>query len=238
MTVVATNTPYAVISDAYMEAGLLQEGDTLKGEQIAKGIRRLTDLILFEQTQGLKLWLQTDTAVPLVTGQTTYAFDPGGDVSITRPLRVLQGYYLNTQGTKTPLVVLSRDEYTRLSQVSQVGSINSYFVDKQQLSLNVSFWLTPDQSTAVNGQGHVILQQQLAQFSGLTDTMNFPLEWRIFLVWGLADQICTGQPETIMQRCAQMAEKYRMMLEDWDVEDAPTMFAPDQRLGDHMGQFV
>ena len=46
---------------------------------------------------------------------------------------------------------------------------------------------------------------------------------------GLADELATGQPQPIMQRCEAKANQYRQALEDWDVEDASTSFAPDQR---------
>lgn len=238
MTLPASNAPYQIIDDAYHEAGIVPEGSSVGGEQIARGMRRLNDLIVYETTKGLKLWLQTDTAVTLVSGQATYNFLPGGDVSITKPMRVLQGYYQYTGGSRAQLTVLSRDDYTRLSQTTQVGAVNSYFVDKQVDRLAVSFWLTPDTTAATQGTAHVILQQAVTQFTGLTDTMDFPLEWRMFLVWGLAEQISTGQPEVIMNRCSQMAGSTRDALEGWDVEDAPTMFQPDSRYGDTSGRFV
>ena len=64
----------------------------------------------------------------------------------------------------------------------------------------------------------------------LTDETAFPLEWSMGLRWGLADELATGQPQAIMDRCERRATAYREKLEDWDVEDAPTSFAPDQRV--------
>ena len=49
------------------------------------------------------------------------------------------------------------------------------------------------------------------------------------LRWALADELSTGQPQAIMDRCERKATAYRQALEDWDVEDAPTSFTPDQR---------
>lgn len=236
MTTPAINTPYAIIDDAYHDAGLLQQGDTPNSEQLASGMRRLRDLINLWQTQGLKLWLQVDTSVTLVASQATYTFTPGGNVDMTKPLRVLQGYYLDTNSIRRPLNVLSTEEYLRLSRVNQTGAVNSYWVNKQATQLAVSFWLTPD-ATAATGTAHLLLQTQVTNFINLEETMDFPQEWRIGLRWGLADEICTGQPQAIMDRCAQRAATYRQMLEDWDVEDAPTRFAPDNRMQWSGGSF-
>ena len=65
----------------------------------------------------------------------------------------------------------------------------------------------------------------------VNDQMNFPQEWFLALRWGFADEICTGQPQAIMDRCEKKATMYREALEDWDVEDTSTRFQPDTRMG-------
>ena len=228
MTAPNPNTPLAIISDAYFDAGLIQEGQTPNSEQIVSGMRKLTDIINLMQTQGLKLWLLEDTAVPLVAGQGTYTFSPTGNVTMPKPPRAIDAYYEDANHIRRPLVPLSWNDYIRLSQIVQTGQINSYFVDKKQTELSVFFWLIPD-ATAATGRAHLLLQKQVTNFISVTETMNFPVEWRIALRWGLADELATGQPQAIMDRCQQRAIQYRTMLEDWDVEDAPTRFTPDSR---------
>lgn len=228
MTTPSLNTPSAIIADAYKDAGIIQQGDSPNGEQIVDATTRLIDILNFEQTQGLKLWVNVDTTVPLVASQGTYTFSPSGDVVMTKPLRVIEAYYKDSEGIRRPLVVLSWDDYIRLSQVNQTGQINSYFVNKKQTELSVFFWLIPD-ATAATGTAHLLLQTQITNFTSLTETMNFPIEWRMFLRWALADELATGQPQAIMDRCQQRCERYREALEGWDVEDAPTSFTVDQR---------
>ena len=225
------NTPAAIITDAYRDAGKLQLGDTPSSEQLVEGAGKLIDIINFEQTQGIKLWLNVDTEVTLVEDTGTYIFGPlvsGATVDMTKPLRVAEGYYKDSNGIRRPLTVLSWDDYIRLSQVSETGQINSYFVNKMQSVLSVFFWLIPD-ATAATGTAHLLFQVQATNFTNLTETMNFPIEWRVFLRWALAEELSTGQPSAIMERCTGMAQRYREALEDWDVEDAPVQFVADQR---------
>lgn len=217
-----------IIIFALEDAGILQEGDTPSSEQFARGMTRLNDLINMWQTQGLKLWLQTDQSIALVAGQTTYTMKLGGDVAITKPLRVQQGYYLDTSSVRRPIYPLSWDEWLRLSTVTQQGAVTQYFVNKRATELDVSFWLTPD-ATAATGTAHLLIQQQVTNLVSLTDDMDFPQEWFMALRWGLADDWCTGQPQAVIDRCRERASSFRMALEDWDMEDTPTSFAPDQR---------
>jgi len=228
MTAPNNHTPVSIISDAYFDAGLTQEGQVPNSEQTVMGMRKLTDIVNLFQTQGLKLWLNEDKTVPLAAGTGTYTLGPAGSMVMAKPPRVIDAYYADVNGIRRPLVPLAWSEYVRLSQVSQTGQINSYFVDKQQTQLSVFFWLIPD-AVAATGAAHLVLQNQVTNFITLTETMNFPLEWRIALRWALADELATGQPQAIMDRCQARATAYRLMLEDWDVEDAPTRFTPDGR---------
>lgn len=228
------NSAKSIVETALRHSGKLAEGQTPTSDQYANGLMDLTRLCNLWQTQGLKLWLQTDLEVTLVAGVggqgDPYVLGPGGDVNMTKPLRIQQGYYMDANGVRRPIYPLSWDEWMRLSQTSQQGQISQYFVNKQQTSLLVNFWLIPD-TVAATGTAHLLCQQQVETAINLTDTMNFPTEWSIALVWGLADEVCTGQPQAIMDRCRMKAIEYRAMLEDWDVEDAQTSFAPDQRMG-------
>jgi hypothetical protein len=178
----------------------------------------------------LKLWLISDTPVPLVAGQNKYTFSPTGNIAMTKPLKVIQGYYLDSSSNRTPLDVLSWESWLRLSNVTSLGALNSYFVDKQATHLDVYFWNTPDTSAAT-GTAHVLLRGQVTNLVSLTDTMNFPMEWAMALRWGLADDLATGQPQEIVARCEKRATAFRTALEDWDTEDASVTFIPDARLG-------
>lgn len=236
MTTPSDNTPISIIQDAYFEAGLLQEGQAPNSEQIVAGLRKLTDLVNLWQTQGLKLWLNSDLALTLVAGTSTYTLGPAGSTVMVKPTRVIDAWYADSNGIRRPLIPMAWADYIRLSKLTQQGAINSYFVDKQQTQLSVFFWLVPD-TVAATGTAHLLIQQQVTNPISVTETLNFPIEWRIALRWGLADELCTGQPAAIMDRCAQRALAYRNALEDWDVEDAPTRFTPDSRVGNSYRSF-
>ena len=222
-------TAQRIIRMAYKDAGLIQEGDEPSGEQYADGLTRLNDIANLWQTQGLKLWTIQDIAVPLVAGKATYTLAPGGSVDMAKPMRIIESYYLDQNQIRRPLIPLSWHDWATLSQTNQQGQINSYFVNKQQNAIYVSFWLIPDYNASL-GTVHLITQTRITQMVMLTDETAFPLEWSMGLRWGLADELATGQPQAIMDRCERRATAYREKLEDWDVEDAPTSFAPDQRV--------
>ena len=219
-----------IITYAYRDAGILGKTATPNSEQLADGLNRLNDIINLWQTQGIKLWLLTDTPVTLVAGQKQYTFRPGGDVDMTKPLKVVQAYYISAELIRRPLVTLAWEEWLRLSQTHIQGAVNSYFIDKQATHMDLYLWLVPD-TQAATGAVRVLLQNQVTNFVGINSDMNFPMEWSIALRWGLADDLSTGQPQEIVDRCEKRATAFRQALEDWDVEDASVKFVPDARLG-------
>lgn len=226
MTTPSTNTPYAIITDAYLDAGKIKLGQVPSSEMIVAALRRLNDLINTAQTEGIKLWLIVDTEVTLVADQATYTFSPTGDVVMSRPLRAIDGYFLDASGNRTLLYSVSWSDWLKLPQPASTGPINQYFVNKLATQLEVTFWLTPD-ATAATGEAHVLFQTQVTNPISLTETMQFPPEWKMWLHWALADELSTGQPQAVIQRCQGKAEMYKQMLLNWDVEDTPTSFAPD-----------
>lgn len=234
MTAVASfGTPDRILRFALKDSGQLAEGADPNSEQTAECINRLNELINFLTTvKGLKLWTQLDQSITLVEDQALYTIGPGGTVDMVKPLRIMEnGYFLDTSNQKRPIRQISRDEYTLLpTATANSGAITSFFVSKLATALNVYFWLAPDAADAT-GTAHLILQQQITNFTGVTDTLNFPQEWFIYLHWGLAAELCTGQPQAIVDRCEMKAAMYLTALEDWDVEDAATQFQPDMTRG-------
>ena len=227
-----SNSIYGIINDAMHDAGLLGEGEEPNSEALATNFRRLNDIINLWQTQGLKLFYLQEVTVPLVASQSLYTLSPTGNVVMPKPSRILQAYVLTAgSNTKRPLDNLSWNEWVTLSQTTgNDGSISSYFVDKQVNKLKVHFWPPPSAPEAANSV-KLLTQVQATNQINLEDIMEFPQEWRIALRWGLADDISTGQPQAIMDRCQQRSNQYREALEDWDVEDTETTFTVDSRMG-------
>lgn len=221
-------TAAALLKKAYTDAGKIPRGSTPSSTQLSEGMDILNDLINLWQTQGLKLFLEQEVPVTLSAGKQDYTFMPGGDVSVARPLAMKQASYWDAYGNSRPLVPLSRDEWTRLSNRTSSGSVNQFFPETKYDRLIMHLWNVPD-STAAAGSIKAVLRVQADNVVLSTDTVTFPPEWAIALRWGVADELTTGMPDPIVQRCQTRAQAFRQALEDFDVELADTYFQPDIR---------
>ena len=64
MTTAATfSQPIRIIQYAYVDAGLIPEGELPSSEKIASAMNRLNDMINLWGTQGLKLWTYLDQSI-------------------------------------------------------------------------------------------------------------------------------------------------------------------------------
>ena len=231
-----TTTAQRLITDAYRDAGLISYTQTPNSAQLSDGLSRLNDIINFEQTQGLKLFLFQDVEVTLVAGVGTYEIMTGGDVNITKPQNIVDGYYMDVNGIRRPIFSMSWNEWIRLSQVGQTGQINNYFIDKQYNRLTAHFWNVPD-TVASAGTVHLIARTQASNIAAVGANVLFPPEWFIFLRWALAADLSTGQPAEVVARCEQKTAYYRDALQGFDVEDSPIQFQVDSRGGYAQSEF-
>jgi hypothetical protein len=228
MVPVNYGTPNRLITMALKDAGKLSADAEPDSGQFLDGMQRLADILYFQQTRGLKLWLLQDIQVPLVAGQATYTFGPGGDVDMRRPFRVEFGYATDGgQENRRPVTPLSYEDYTRLSNTIQTGQVTQYFVDKQIPLLKVSLWLVPDATQVSQGTVHLIMRTKAEHLTMLNEEMTFPPEWYLALRWALASELSTGQSSAIQSRCLGLADRYIDALEGWDIEDVSLQIQAD-----------
>jgi hypothetical protein len=234
---------YTVIELAMRDAGLLDQAELPDSEDLRQYMLRMNQLINFQQTQGLKLWLQENVSFTPVLNQQSYLIGPTGDIIMPRPTRVIEGFFTfplpATAGIQTryPLYQMARQEFNQLGVLNVPGITNSFFYDKQQNQGVLWLWLLPDLFTS-QATVTFVMQTQINQSISLTDNMNFPIEWFQYLHWGLASEIDTAQPAKIQEENDKNRDMYLAALENFDVEDASTYIQADPRLMFDHGRFA
>jgi hypothetical protein len=218
------------IKSAMLDAGLIQRGDTPTVSDYAEMMDRLNDICITEQTQGLKLWLNEMQDIVLVAGTYVYPIGPATGPTPIRPMRVLEAYTTDVNGTSSPLTMLSWNDWNLLGGRYGAGSLHSFFVDKGLDYMKVHVAATPDAQAATSIL-QVLVQGPVAHMTAISDRLDFPIEWFLFLRWALAADIATGQPQAVIDRCEGKAMQLRQALTDWDVEDASTLFSPSGQSG-------
>lgn len=217
-------TPQRIITMAYRDAGKIGFNQVPDSARFSDALMRLNDLVSHLRTRGIKLWLLEDIPLPLVDGKSMYTFGPGGDVDMTKPFRVEHGYAIDSSGNRREITGMGMVDWVRLSNHLTKGPVTQYYVAKEDPLLKVHLWLTPD---AAADSIHLIVRKNADYIETLTESVMFPSEWYLALRWALADELASGAPIAVQQRCQQRASSFIDDLEGFDIENVSTQFVPD-----------
>lgn len=231
MTVAVYNSVDRLVRMAMFDAGLIEEGSDPNPDQQGNYVQRLLDMIQIWQLEGCKLFLMQDVVLPLVLNQSVYTIGPGSpNINMTKPQRVEGAYWVDAQGTsKRDIFRVERYDWDRMPPAQQNGTVTQFYEDRQISSITIYLWNKPG-SYDVAGALHLVIRSAgVGGIASIADavTLHFPIEWAMALRWGLAADIATGQPDTIVQRCERMAAYYKGILENFDVEEGGVTFQPD-----------
>lgn len=225
-----------IISAALRKLQVIELGTTPDSDTITNAAQSLNIMIKAWQSSGIKLWTIDVYTMPLVSGKKEYTISPSGsDFTADKPIKVTQAWMRNISvipNVDTPLLMISRQEYSLLGSKDSPGMINSIFYDPKATSGTLHTFLNPDIATATNYQLCYVAQRPMIDIGTGSDIPDFPTEWTQALIWGLADELAIEYGCHVNQRqeISMKANKYRSELEDWDTEYSPTFFTPDMRM--------
>lgn len=180
--------------------------------------------------------LTLTTGIPaggtVASGRQVYWMDP---VKANRPMKVNLCYRRTygsdgTDGTDTPVEMISRSDYFDQSIKSSDGQMNQAFYDPQVGNpFQPEFYIWPEVSDASE---YLVFwgQRSIDTFLTATDDADFPQEWYEALSFGLAVRLCPkfGASDQTFRKVSMLSEGALFDAESGDTE-ADIEFQPDYR---------
>jgi hypothetical protein len=175
---------------------------------------------------GASTTIATGLASAASSGSVVFSYT----TKINRPQRIDAdgAYWRSIAGQDTPVEMISRDDYARLSNKGTTGKIVQAFYDPQLINGTLTVWPTPDDATNVLRFWY---ERMLEDFDTATDTPDFAIEWGEALIYGLADRLAPSAGVTLAERDRIKAEadaKLALCM-GYDRENVSTFFQPDLR---------
>lgn len=130
-------------------------------------------------------------------------------------------------GNDTPVKIISREEYTRLTNKNSQGKIVQAFYDPQLGNGVLRVWPTPDNATDVLQFWY---ERILEDFDAAGDTPDFAIEWSEPLILGLAYRMANTVGTISIQRMQMLksaADEALAIAMNYDRSNASTFFQPD-----------
>ena len=144
-----------------------------------------------------------------------------------RPLRILDARRVQLDDSKiaSQMEIIDYSEYFNLPLKTTDGSPVNFFYDKQLDAGVLYLFPRPDD---VNTLIEFTYHESIEDVDTGTDSMDFPTEWTLPLIYGLAAELMIAygkfQELPIIQ---QKAEQYKTIARDFDADEAPLYILPN-----------
>ena len=176
-------TARALIRRSLLLLAVVSSTEPLQADEAADGLATLNALVASWATERCLVYHVPRLDVPLVPGQASYTWGPGGAIAGPRPLK-LEGAVLRTDGMDWPVAVLSQTDYEQgvmlkglpstypcavyYETAFPLGVLHVYFVPQIATTLGLFPWLP------------------LTGFASLDTPVSLPEGYERALVAGLA----------------------------------------------------
>lgn len=176
-------TALDLITDALFEIGVAETGQTLGPEDAALGLRYLNRLL--QRWSNMRLLIPALTDIPVtLDGSGEYTIGPSGDVTATRPNKVIHAWATDAGGLDYPVQVISQREWIAIALKDVDAPPDRVWYE--QTSTNGTIHVYPDQA------GYTLTlscQVILASFASLSTAFTLPEGYESAIVPSLADDL-------------------------------------------------
>lgn len=222
-----------IILRALRIIGAIGSGETAaqNATAVTEAAEALNDLVKEWQADGMPLWCIREYLVHPKTSCTFYSIPEG-------PLKVLQAWRRDTSvsgaSPDTPMLLITRDEYNRLSAKQSTGTPNQLWYDPPgniNQAGTVYLFQTPDANSQTYHTFYLVGQRPFQTFASSTDIPDFPSYWYNAVKWGLADQLAYEYGVGVTERAqiTKKAEMHKTKALEFGLEEGSLYFQPTPR---------
>lgn len=207
-------TALLIITDAFLELGVFQPGETIPPAHAQRALRRLNAMVNTWGTQTLTVPATERDVFNLVANKADYTIGPGGDFALpSRPTRaaltgcglLLNGALGMPQPVEIPRTILTDDAYEAISIKALPNALFTAIYYEPSYALGqgvVTLWPVPN---TADHQIVLYLDIPLREFATLTTLYYLPDGCVEALLYNLAVRLAPGNGVTVTPELADMA---------------------------------
>ncbi len=135
---------------------------------------------------------------------------------IQRPLEIVEARKVSPAGYETPLRIISRDEYMRLSDKDSTGSANQIYYDPIRTDGKMYVWpANNDVQEYIKFTCRILIED----FDAAANDPDFPQEWLLAITWNLAVLIAPKFGKVTTEMFELKALAFKEAAKGFDMED-------------------
>jgi hypothetical protein len=181
-----------LVNLSLFSAGIVGTGQTASAQDANNAYTMLNYMLSEWQRKRWLVWHLVDLAV-VSNGSVSYTVGPGGNINVPQRPDRLEAAYLRQLVAAPPFqvdfpiqILEAREDYSRIS-LKELTSFTRYMWYDAAYPLGAIFpWPLPN---ATIYELHILIKEQLSQFTSLSQTFNLPLEYENTIHWNLTDRL-------------------------------------------------
>ena len=184
-------TPLDIITNALDSIGAHAPGEPVDSSLANQAFTMLNDLLDMESNTDFMVLSTSEVIAPIGGMGTDITIGPGGMINAARPLGI-NSAFVRVSNIDYPVACINVEQYELigLKQLNGPWPRALYYNSGNPLGL-IKFWPNPSQ-----GEIHLFVNQVFTQFATLTDTVQFPQGYLMWLRWGLAELLMPAYGKT------------------------------------------
>lgn len=208
-------TPLDIISRSLRLLGVYPAGEALSPEEAQDGLYALNTLLQSMSNDSLFIYARSKDESTWTAGTISKTFGPTGDVTTTRPMKVLDESFITWNGVDYPLNKITLDQYNSIPIKTIQGIPRNFYVQTDMPNVTVYVYPVPQQTMTMT----VWSEKLITSFSGLTGTISLPPGYERALAYMLAVDIAPEyqvEPSATVVRIAS-ASKSKLKRENAEI---------------------
>ncbi len=189
-----------VVTYALRKIGVLDITQTADADEAAAALVELEVMLKEWALTGPFLFTKREASQTLTSDNATY------NLTVTKPIRILEARYRDANGRDLPMEELTRDEYLELPLKDSNGIPTTFYFDPQPGTWNFKTW--PVLLTATTETIEYSYQRRIEDVDSLNNDLDIPQEWLSTAGYALAARLCDdyGVSDKIADRIIAHAE--------------------------------
>jgi hypothetical protein len=184
--------------------GVVASGETPDNEELQDSLEAFQVMLRSLASKRLIVYASTKESFTLVSGQASYSWGTGGNITTARPNQVINAFIRDTQNTDHPVDVISEGQYQRYTNKGTSGRPTTCFYHPLYPLGYLYTYPTP-QDAETMWLDSMKPFTETSSFDSLYSTLAFPLNYEEPLIYMLAVRVAPEYGKTVSAEVAAMA---------------------------------
>jgi hypothetical protein len=171
-----------IITAAFRKLGL---GRTPDDTDIEDFLESLQSMLRYWGSKKILVYASYKETFSTVVGRSANTWGANGNISTSRPTQIVDMFIRDSSGYDYPIGMMYENEYNLISNKSQSGRPDSYFLHPLYPLAYLYLYPTPEIIETVYVSS-IKPWTESSSFSSESDTLSFPVEYETAIIYNLA----------------------------------------------------